>query len=439
MPMGKRLLLAAGLACLTISTFTTVVRAQAPVADPRALGFDPARLARIAPAFQTLIDQGTIPSAVILIQRHGRVAYQRALGFRDADRKQPITTDAIFRIASMTKPIVTVAAMILVEEGKLDIASPVAAYLPEFKDIKVFGEKKDPATGEVRRDDQPQKRPMTVQDLMRHTAGLTYAPPLGIGPVPKLYSEAGVSTRDEPLATMMTKLSKLPLASQPGEVWEYSVATDVLGRVVEVVSGMDLDRFVESRVTRPLGMTSTGFYTTEANKDRIAQPKVDPATGQTPALFDPLKKPVRLSGGGGMISAAADYARFAQMLLNGGQLGSARILAPSTVALMTADALKPGGGYSQRVPLMGDSAPAPFAGQGFSLGFAVRTEAGQNPLPGSVGSFYWSGAYGTTFFVDPKENLVIVFMTQIGLGTHGATVRRLVRNLTYQALVPGLR
>ena len=274
---------------------------------------------------------------------------------------------------------------------------------------------------------------MIVQDLPRHTAGLVYGPPIGSGPIPDLYHQANVTDGNTTLAEMVTKLSKLPLAHQPGEVWEYGVAVDVLGRVIEVASGMDLDRFIAERVTKPLGMTSTDFYVAQNERERIAQPQAD-AAGQKPAMFDPVLKP-KLFSGGGMVSTASDYLRLCEMFLNGGKLGNARLLAPSTVALMTANALKPGIGYAlAALTRFGDIGPTPAMGQGFGLGFAVRTEAGENPLPGSVGSFYWTGAYGTTFFVDPKQKLIIIMMIQVPLTPQGGAHRHFIRALTYQAL-----
>jgi CubicO group peptidase (beta-lactamase class C family) len=341
--------------------------------------------------------------------------------------------DSIFRIASMTKPIVSVGAMMLVEEGKLDIAAPVFQYLPEFKDLQVGVEKRDASTGNTELVLEPQKRPMTVQDLLRHTAGLVYAPPIGAGPVPNAYREADVSNRDETLAQLVTKLSKLPLAHQPGEVWEYSMATDVLGRVIEVVSGEDLDHFVEEHITRPLGMESTGFYVKEAERNRVAQPDKDAVTGQRPTMFDPAIKPKRFSGGGGMVSTAGDYLRLCEMLLHRGKFGSARMLAPSTVSLMTSNALKPGIGYAAVISRFGDIGPTPAMGQGFGLGFAVRTESGQNPLPGSVATYYWTGASGTTFWIDPRERLIGILMIQVPL-PKTALYRHAMRYLTYQAL-----
>jgi CubicO group peptidase (beta-lactamase class C family) len=416
---------------LSVSAFAE----QAKPVRADLLGFSADRLERVTSAFQGYVDSGQIPGAVVLIARKGEVAYSRAFGFRDREQKIAMTTDSIFRIASMTKPIVSIGAMMLAEEGKLDIGAPVSQYLPEFKDLKVSVEQVDPATGKKETVLQPQIRPMTVQDLLRHTAGLVYAPPIGNGPVPEAYRDANVADRNETLAEMVTKISKLPLANQPGEVWEYSMATDVLGRVIEVVSGMELDRFIEERITKPLGMTSTAFYVRETDRERIAQPQADAATGKRLPVFDPAEKPKKLSGGGGAVSTASDYLLLCEMLLHGGKLGNTRLLSPSTVSLMTSNALRPGIGFAKAVTArFGDIGPTPAMGQGFGLGFAVRTEAGQNPLPGSAGSFYWTGVYGTTFFVDPKQELVIIMMIQAPSPAN-AFYRRAVRYLAYQALM----
>jgi CubicO group peptidase (beta-lactamase class C family) len=417
----------------TVLSVSAFAEQPKPVSNLDELGFAADRLERITSAFQGNVDSGQIPGAVVLIARKDKVAYFRAFGFQDREQKIAMTTDSIFRIASMTKPIVSIGAMMLAEEGKLDIGAPVSQYLPEFKDLKVSVEQVDPATGKKETTLQPQRRPMSVQDLLRHTAGLVYDPPIGYGPVPEAYRDANVRDRNETLAELVTKLSKLPLANQPGEVWEYSMATDVLGRVIEVVSGMDLDRFVEERITKPLGMTSTGFYVQEADRARVAQPQTDPATGKRPPMFDPMEKPKKISGGGGAVSTASDYLLPCEMLLHGGKLGNTRLLSPSTVNMMTSNALRPGIGFAAIVPVFGDIGPTPAMGQGFGLGFVVRTEGGQNPLPGSVGSFYWTGAYGTTFFVDPKQELVIIMMTQVPLQATGL-YRRAVRYLAYQAL-----
>ena len=226
----------------------------------------------------------------------------------------------------------------------------------------------------------------------------------------------------------------MPLANQPGENWEYSMSTDVLGRVVEVASGQELDRFVEEKITRPLGMSSTGFAVSAGDLGQVAEPQVDPATtSKRPPIFDPAQKPKRLSGGGGMLSTASDYLRFAQMMMHGGTLGERRLLSPATVSLMTSNALKPGIGYVATIPRFADLAPTPAMGQGFGLGFAVRTDSGENPLPGSVGSFYWTGAYGTTFYVDPRQQLVAIMMIQVP-GAANAFYRRAARYLSYQAM-----
>ena len=432
MKLVRQLLIASVVAVFSVSAF-----AEQPtsVSRPEDIGFAADRLEKVTQAFQGYVDSGQIPGAVVLIARKDKVAYFRPFGFRDREQNIPMTIDSIFRIASMTKPIVSVGAMMLAEEGKLDLWAPVSQYLPEFKDMKVSVEQVDPATGKKETVLQPQVRPMTVQDLLRHTAGLVYTPPIGDGPIPEAYRDAKVFDPSQTSAELVTKISKIPLAHQPGEVWEYSMATDVLGRVIEVASGMDLDRYIEERITKPLGMSSTGFYVREADRDRVAQPQTDTATGKRPPMFDPAQKPKWFSGGGGGISTASDYLLFCEMLLNEGKLGNIRLLSPSTLSLMTSNALPPGIGYAPGVRLrMGDIGPTPAMGQSFGLGFAVRTEGGHNPLPGSVGSFYWTGAYGTTFYVDPKQQLAIIMMIQVP-GPANAFYRRAVRYLAYQALI----
>lgn len=421
------------IACIaTVVSVHAFAQQPAPVNRPEDLGFASDRLERVTKAFQGYVDSGQLPGAVVLIARKDKVAYFKAFGFQDREQKTPMKTDSIFRLASMTKPIVSVAAMMLAEEGKLNIAAPVSQYLPEFKDLKVRTEKVD-ASGNKEVTLEPPRRQMTVQDLLRHTSGLVYAPPIGNGPIPDAYAEVNMGDRNTTLAEMITKMSKIPLAHQPGEVWEYSMSTDVLGRVVEVASGMELDRFIEERITKPLGMPATGFYVQEADKARLAQPQVDPATGKAPPIFDATQKPKRLGGGGGMVSTAADYLRFTDMLLHRGALGNTRLLSPLTVDLMTSNALKPGIGYGAMITRYNDIAPAPQGGQGFGLGFAVRTESGQNPLPGSVGSYYWTGAFGTTFYVDPKQQMVVIMMIQLP-GAANNQYRQAVRYLAYQAL-----
>jgi CubicO group peptidase (beta-lactamase class C family) len=419
---------------LLVLGWTGAVAAQelTAVAHPEQLGFSPPRLERITATYQGYVDHGELPGAVLLIARDGKIAYLRAIGYQDREKQTPMQTDAIFRLASMTKPIVSVAAMLLVEEGTLDLAAPVSNYLPEFKDLQVGVETIDAATGKPALTMVPQKRPMTVQDLMRHTSGLVYGQ-FGDKLVHQAYRDANVSDRNQTLAEFVTKLSKLPLAHQPGEVWEYSMSTDVLGRVVEVVSGTELDRFIAEHIATPLRMAATDFYVHEPNLPRLAEAQAG-TDGKRPALPDVTQKPRFLSGGGGLTASAGDYLQFAEMLLNAGEYKGARLLAPHTVALMTSDALPPGVGYSERaLTLTGDIAPTPAMGQGFGLGFAVRKEAGHNPLPGSVGNYYWTGAWGTTFWVDPQEKLIAIQMIQVPLAA-GGQYRHAFRNLVYQAL-----
>lgn len=431
MKFHRQVVIASVAAILSTSAFAQQLK---PESDPGKVGIDADRLERITQTFQGYVDSGQLPGAVILIARKHKVAYFRAFGFRDREQKTAMTRDSIFRIASMTKPIISVGAMMLVEEGKLSIGAPVSNYLPEFKDLQVRLEQIDPATGQKETVMQPQTRPMTVQDLLRHTAGLVYPPPIGNGPVSDAYRDANVLDRNTTLAEMVTKISKLPLANQPGEVWEYSAAVDVLGRIIEVVSGMDLDRFIEERITKPLGMSSTGFYVREADRDRLAQPQIDPASEKRPPMFDATQKPKLFSGGSGGVSTASDYLLFCEMLLEGGKLATISLLSQSTINLMTSNALKPGIAYSAVTPrLFEDITPTPAMGQGFGLGFAVRTETGQNPLPGSTGSFYWTGSSGTTFYIDPKQQLIIIMMVQVPFSAV-TFYRHQVRYLAYQAL-----
>jgi len=429
MKIARTLLVAAFTACFAVLATAQELK---PVDHPESLGFSPTRLQRLTDTYQGYIDRGELPGAVLLIARGNQIAYLQALGYQDREKKTPMKADSIFRLASMTKPIVSVAAMILAEDGRLDLAAPASKYLPELADVKVGVEQIEPGKLEPTLTLVPPKRPVVVQDLLRHTAGLVYGQ-FGDHLVHRAYREAKVGDRGDTLAEMVTKLSKIPLAHQPGEVWEYSVAVDVLGRVVEVVSGMALDRFIAERITKPLHMQSTDFYVHDADLPRLAEAQND-ATGKRPTLPDVTKKPNMLSGGGGLVASVGDYLRFSAMLLNGGSFDDVQILAPHTVALMTSDALPPGIGYSERVVQSADIGPTPTMGQGFGLGFAVRTASGHNPLPGSVGNFYWTGAWGTTFWVDPQEKLIAIQMIQVP-GGEGGSYRRAFRNLVYQARV----
>ena len=426
--------LIAVLALVTSSSVSALAQGLPKAISPEEIGISTQRLKRLSTAFQSDIDKGVIPGAVVLIARDGKIAFFDAFGFQDREKHIPMKPDSIFRIASMTKPITSVAVMMLVEEGKIQIDDPLAFYLPEFKDLKVGVEKIVRETGKPQLSLEPPRGGPTIQDLLRHTSGFTYDV-FGDSLVKSAYQAAHVRDSSQTLAEFTSRLAKLPLAYHPGTTWEYSVSTDVLGRVIEVVSGLPFDEFVSDRVLKPLKMTSTGFSVPESDTGRLAEPQLDATTGRRPVLLgglDVTRKPSFPSGGGGMVSTAADYVRFSQMLLNGGELDGVRLLSPHTIALMTADHLPPGtpiglgGQFGSLKPDLED-------GQGFGLGFAVRVAPGHNPYPGSVGEFYWVGATGTAFWVDPKERLVAILMIQVPL-TQTRHYRSLIRNLVYQAL-----
>lgn len=399
---------------------------------PQEPGLVSDRLARIKALFDADVANGTIPGAVALVARHGKLAYLESFGYRDREQRLPMGTDSIFRIASMTKPMVSASIMMLAEEGRLRLVNPVSTYLPEMKGLQV-GVEYAGASGAPELRLVEARREMSVQDLLRHTSGLTYGQ-FGDSLVKKAYRDANVFDPNQSTAEFITKLSKLPLANQPGEVWDYSMSTDVLGRIVEVVSGMTLDKFIATRITGPLGMRDTGFSIDKDKAGRVAEPQNDPATGKRPPMTRDLTvKPAFLSGGGGMVSTAPDYLRFAQMLLNGGELDGVRILARKTVALMASDHLPPGVRFSPTTRAQfEESAPLTEFGQGFGLGFCVRKEAGRNPVPGSVGDFYWSGVHGTYFWIDPQEQLIgVLMLCAPDLRRH---YRAMMRQLVYQSL-----
>jgi len=406
------------------------------VSKPEEAGFSSERLARITQFFQSEVDKGSIPGAMLVVSRNGTVVYRQAIGYQDREAKTPMKPDAIFRIFSMTKPIATVAVMMLAEEGKIDVMAPVAQYLPEFKDVKVGVEKIDPAGGQPVLELEAPLRPMTVQDLLRHTSGIVYGP-FGDKLVHQSYNKANLFDPGQTLAEFVTKLSKLPLAHQPGSTWEYGMSVDVLGRIVEVVSGMPFDRFLEERITKPLGMTDTAFYLTDAQIPRLALPQIDPATGKRPdfAQAAPTKDKVKFfSGGGGMLSTASDYSRFCQMLVNGGELNGVRLLSPKTLAVMTSDQLPPDAARVGMLAATQDLSPLRELGQSFGLGFAVRTDLGHSPVSGSVGDYFWAGAGGTYFWIDPQEKLYVVLMLQKPFIEAG-TYRRAMREMVYGALL----
>ncbi len=401
---------------------------ELPRAEPASLGLDPQRVDRIRAAFQREVDEHRIPGAVVLVAREGKVVYEGALGFRDREAGAPMRADDVFRIASMTKPVTIVAALMLAEEGRLLLPDPVARYLPEFARVKVGIE--TAGGGDLKLVEPGQ--PLTVQDLMRHTCGLTYGF-FGKGRVKTMYNEAGVFSLDNSNEQMSHKLAELPLCYQPGSTWDYGMGTDVVGRLVEVLSGQSLGEFFRERIFAPLGMHDTGFAVPHA-AGRLAEPQADITTGQRPPMWNPLVAERWQSGGAGLSSTAQDYFRFAQMLLNGGELNGVRLLAPSSVTLMASDHLVPGTRFDPgTLPLLGGEAPMPSMGQSMGLGVAVRTTAGINPLPGSVGNYYWGGALGTYFWIDPSNKLVAIKLTQAPADR--LRYRYLIQQLVYQALL----
>ena len=417
--------------------------------DAKSLGFSAARLARIAPWYQARFDSfspsdGLVPGAVVAIAKGGKLAYLQAIGFQDRAKTIPMKTNSIFWIASMSKPVTSVAAMILVDDGKLDLDAPVAKYLPEIGDMRVASEKTNPATGQTEYGlglpERP-KRPMTVRDLLRHTSGLIYpeldfaypergladaTADFGIRAIHMLYgrTDATAYRRDTTLADFVSALARLPLAHQPGEVWEYGLSADVLGRVVEAASGEPLDQFLQSRIFAPLHMVDTGFYVPEAKLGRL----VDAPMPERPRIWDVAKPAKLFSGGGGLVSTAPDYLRFCQMLLNDGELDGVRVLSPQAVKQMTTNALPPD------IRIFGNEV-GPLAGRGFGLGFAVRSDPVHSWTPGAVGSFSWAGLWGTQFWIDPAEKLVGLQMIQAAPGKGRAAVPFLgIHYLAYGAL-----
>ena len=382
-----------------------------PTAKPEQVGLSAERLERIGQALRNDVERGRIPGAVVVVVRNGRVALVQAVGFRDKAAGAAMTPDAMFRIASMTKPLVTVAALSLYEEGRLLLSDPVSKYIPALKSQTVGLER------------APVEREMTIQDLMRHTSGITYGN-RGKTEIYKMYPESSnVSAQTLTMDELIAQLSRAPLLYQPGTRWEYGLSTDVLGRVVEIAAGKPLGEVLAERIYRPLKMTDTTFLVSADKRARLAQGlPTHPDTGAEIKLVDPTVPKKFDCGGGCAVSTAGDYARFAQMLLNRGTLNGVRVLGSRTVELMTADHL---GAISR-----GTGASA-WPGYTWGLGVAVRQEKGLAPIPGSPGDFYWPGAFATYWWADPKEDLAVVFMTQSPLGRH---YQHLMRGLVYQAI-----
>ncbi len=390
---------------------------------PEDVGLSSPRLQRLTDAMQAYVQQGRLAGAVTLVARRGKVVYLEAVGQRDREAKSPMRTDSMFRIASQSKAIVSVGAMILQEEGKLLITDPVSKFLPGFAKTTVAVAREGGGYDVV-----PARRAITIRDLLTHTSGVSY----GSGPARDKWTTAGFqgwyfADRDEPIGASIGRLPELPFDAQPGERWIYGYNTDILGAVVEKASGQPLDVFLRTKIFEPLGMRDTHFYVPTPKVERLAAvysaassgieraPTPGTMTGQGAYVEGPRKS---FSGGAGLVSTAPDYGRFLQMMLNGGTLDGVRLLSRTTVGLMTTDHL---------------AGKAFRPGQGFGLGFSVVLDAGERGVPGSVGEYGWGGAYHSTYWVDPKEELVVVYLTQIipatGLDDHDK-----LRTLIYQSI-----
>jgi CubicO group peptidase (beta-lactamase class C family) len=400
-----------------------VSRAESQVSG--AASFSAAKLQRVGDFIREAIAAGKMPGAIILIQQHGRPVYFECFGVRDVESRRPMTPDSIFRIYSMSKPITSVAAMMLVEEGKLALDDPVAKYIPGFADAKVGVETTD-KNGKPVLVPEPVWRPIMIEDLFRHTSGLTYGF-YGDSAVRKIYANSDLFAGDFDNASFAERISKLPLAEQPGTRWDYGHSTDVLGRIIEVISGQTLYEFEKQRLLEPLGMTETAFFVADtAQRPRIAQPMPDDGFERPLAgIKDPTLPRRWESGGAGMVGTIGDYARFAQMLLNGGTLDGRRYLKPESIALMASDHIGPD------TKIARDQFYFPGATSGFGLGFAVRTSVPAN-TSWPLGEFRWDGVAGTFFFVDPRDDMFAVFMVQAP--RQAGQIQLPLKTLIYDAL-----
>ena len=411
---------------LVFSVTALTWAADLPTASPEGVGFSSDRLARIAPVIKGEIDKGQYPGAVMLVVRKGKVAYFESVGQLDPASGRAMTKDAIFRLYSMTKPYTSVAAMMLMEEGKLRLTDPVSKYIPAFAKLEVSVASMDPYTGATKYFNAPVDREINIQDLLRHTSGFVYGPYTSHPKVKELYAKEGVDWKDVTPAEQIERLAKVPLAHQPGTTFEYSLSTDVLGRVIEVIAGMPLSQFLQERIFTPLGMKDSAFVVPPGKRDRLAQAfAIDPASKNPISLLDVTVPQKNDAGGAGSVGTAMDYARFLLMLINGGHLDGVRLLSRTTVNYMTADHLGDAK-FSGVTTLPG--------GTGFGLGFAVRKETGRFEVSGNAGEYYWAGAAGTGFYVDPKEELICVWMTQSQPGMARRYDRYLFKQMVYQAI-----
>lgn len=418
-------ILAAAIAAGLLST--PALADTMPIVAPEKVGLSSERLARITSALKAEVEKGRMPGAVIAIARKGQVGFFEAVGSIDPASKAPMPRDAIFSLASMTKPMASVAIMILHEEGRLFLSDPVGKYLPALADMKVGVMRT--ADGKTTIDLAPPKRQTTIQDLLRHTSGITYGG-RGATEIHKLWpAGSSVAATQFTGPEFLAAIGKLPMLNEPGAVWDYSFSTDVLGLVVEAVAGKSLGAFLDERIWKPLGMTDTHFTVPEAKKARYALGFAnDPLTGKPQSVLHASGKPAKFECGGACaVSTAMDYLRFSQMLANGGTLDGRRILSRKTVELMTADQLTAEVRARSAGSLLQE-------GYSFGLGFAVRTHTGINPIAGTAGDYNWGGAFGTYFWVDPKEEMAVVYMA-VTPGDIRTYYRTLVRNLVLQSIV----
>jgi CubicO group peptidase (beta-lactamase class C family) len=397
-----------------------------PGAEPEAVGMSSARLARIVPALNAQIEADQLPGAVVAVARHGHLVFHEAVGHLGPDRRAPMPLDALFAIASMTKPVTGVAGLLLWEEGRLGLADPIERFLPQLGNRRVAVLNERVLAGQGPIETVPAARSITIQDLMRHTSGLTYGG-RGTTAVHALYpasSNAAGASLDS--AAFLERLAAAPLLYQPGTVWDYGLSIDVIGLVVEAISGQSLGAFLEQRLFRPLGMVDTSFQVPPNKVARLARPLPrDPDTDEAQVVPDRAQALRFECGGGGLASTALDYLRFAQMLLGGGVLGDTRILGRKTVEAMRTNRMTPD--IENRIPGLDPNS------EGYDFGLTVAVRERASTLMGSPGEFYWNGAYGTLWWADPVEDLAVVFMAQVP-GEQRRRFRPLINALVYQAL-----
>ena len=428
-PLIRHVLISVGLLVLSVN----VSAAELAVGLPQSQGMSPIRLSRIHDLMQTEVTENRVPGAVVLVARKGKIVYADAVGFQDKPGAKPMTRDAIFRAYSMTKPMVSVLTMMLVEEGRLQLNDPVSKFFPSMTKMSVLS---NPADGNSER--VPAARPITIHDLLRHTSGITYAEFTRFTAIKGPYQEAGLFSSEVQgkwitltPQQQIDALSKAPLLWQPGSTWEYSLSTDLLGRVLESITNQTLGALLEERLFKPLGMKDTSFLVPAAKVSRLAEPfRIDPLTGQPYYLVLDVTKPMgNDSGGAGISTTADDYLRFCQMMLNGGSFDGKRYLSRTTIALMTSDHLGP----KVATPVQPGELLMGVQGYTFGLGFMVRQGPGMASVPGSEGDYAWGGYGGTFFWIDPKEQVIGLLMAQ----TPGASrqyYRRMIKTLVYQAI-----